>query len=157
VALPPGLHTTCAIHRTIAFHEGARNLGDLQQRDRGRLSPALNAALDEGRSIDERVYRDALNQRRDAIDALTQWLAGYDAIVAPPAPAPASLGIESTGDPACCTLFSLVGFPAIAVPIGRNANGLPSGIQLAGARGDDRRLLSVASWCEERVPFVGVL
>ncbi|HEY4138982.1 MAG TPA: amidase [Casimicrobiaceae bacterium] len=157
VDLPPGLHSTCAIHRTIAFHEAARNLGDLQKRDRDRLSRALNAALDEGRSIDEHVYRDALTRRSQAIEALMQWLAGYDAVVAPPAPGAAPLGIESTGDPACCTLFSLVGFPAIALPIGHNADGLPLGIQLAGARGDDGRLLSVASWCEERLPFVGVL
>ena len=63
----------------------------------------------------------------------------------------------STGDPSCCTLFSLVGFPAITLPIGRNAGGLPLGMQLATNFGDDGRLLSVAAWCEERLPFVGLV
>jgi Asp-tRNA(Asn)/Glu-tRNA(Gln) amidotransferase A subunit family amidase len=157
IALSAELHSTCAIHRTIAFFEAARNLGALQRSDRARMSSTLNAALDEGRAITERVYRDALAQRARTIDALAEWLAGFDAVVTPPAPSAAPLGIESTGDPSCCTLFSLVGFPAIALPIGRNDAGLPLGMQLAARPRDDGHLLSVASWCEEHLPFVGLV
>jgi len=157
IALPAELHSTCAIHRTISFFEAARNLGKLQRTDRARMSSTLNAALDEGRTIAERVYRDALAQRARTIDALAEWLAAFDAVVTPPAPSAAPLGIESTGDPSCCTLFSLVGFPAIALPIGLSDAGLPLGMQLAAMLGDDARLLSVASWCEERLPFVGLV
>ena len=91
----------------------------------------LNAALDEGRAIDARTYREALMQRERAIDTLTQWLAPFDAVAAPPAPGAAPLGIESTGDPSCCALLSLVGFPAVALPIGQNGANLPLGLQLA--------------------------
>jgi len=157
IALPAESHSTCATHRTIAFFEAAHNLGELQRTDRARMSSTLNAALDEGRAIAERVYRDALAQRARAVDALAEWLAGFDAVVTPPAPSTAPLGIESTGDPSCCTLFSLVGFPAIALPVGRNDAGLPLGMQLAARLGDDGHLLSVASWCEERLPFVGLV
>jgi Asp-tRNA(Asn)/Glu-tRNA(Gln) amidotransferase A subunit family amidase len=157
LAIPPEWQSANLLHRTIMLYEGARNLGALQAREREHLSAALNAALDEGRSIAERVYREALNARLGAIDEWAHLLAPFDAVVAPPAPSTAPRSIESTGDPSCCTLFSLVGFPAIALPIGRNAEGLPLAMQLAATSGDDGRLLSVAAWCEGRLPFVGLV
>jgi Asp-tRNA(Asn)/Glu-tRNA(Gln) amidotransferase A subunit family amidase len=157
IAMPSEWHSANLIHRTIALYEAARNLGALQKRDRPRLSAALNAALDDGHAIGERVYRAAIRARTQAIDALAHWLAPFDAIITPPAPAAAPRGIVSTGDPSCCTLFSLVGFPAITLPIGRNDRGLPLAMQLATASGNDGRLLSVAAWCEERLPFVGLI
>jgi Asp-tRNA(Asn)/Glu-tRNA(Gln) amidotransferase A subunit family amidase len=157
IALPSEWHSANLIHRTIALYEAARNLGALQRRDRPRLSAALNAALDDGHTIGERAYREAINARTRAIDALAHWLGPFDAIITPPAPAAAPRGIASTGDPSCCTLFSLVGFPAITLPIGRNDGGLPLAMQLATASGNDGQLLSVAAWCEERLPFVGLV
>ena len=41
--------------------------------------------------------------------------------------------------------FNLTGMPAIAIPCGRTRDGMPVGLQLAGARGDDARLLAIAS------------
>ena len=157
VAVPSEWHSANLIHRTITLYEAARNLGALQNRDRQRLSSALNAALDEGRRIDERVYREAIKARTQAIDALAHWLAPFDAVITPPAPAAAPRGLASTGDPSCCTLFSLIGFPALTLPIGRNAGGLPLGMQLATTSSDDGRLLSVGAWCEDRLPFVGLV
>jgi aspartyl-tRNA(Asn)/glutamyl-tRNA(Gln) amidotransferase subunit A len=40
--------------------------------------------------------------------------------------------------------FNLAGLPAITLPCGHGANGLPVGLQLAGKLGDDWRLLAVA-------------
>jgi amidase len=41
-------------------------------------------------------------------------------------------------------LANAAGAPAISLPLGRAANGLPIGVQLAAARGDDRTLLELA-------------
>ena len=156
VALPDTLAAANAVHKTIMLFEGARNLGALQQRERSRMSAALNDALDQGRAIDEGSYRAALEQRERAIATLATWLQPFDAIIAPPAPAGAPAGLLSTGDPSCCTLWSLAGFPALTLPIGLDESGLPLGMQLAGPVDADAHLLSVASWCEERLPFVGL-
>jgi Asp-tRNA(Asn)/Glu-tRNA(Gln) amidotransferase A subunit family amidase len=156
VASPDTLAVANVVHRTIMLFEGARNLGTLQRRERSRLSAALNDALDQGRAIDEGSYRAALKQREQVIATLAAWLQPFDAIIAPPAPAGAPLGLLSTGDPSCCTLWSLAGFPALTLPIGLDESGLPLGMQLAGPAGADAHLLAVASWCEERLPFVGL-
>lgn len=145
------------VHRTIMLFEAASHLGALQTRDRDRLSPKLNAALDEGRAIARADYEAALLEREAAIAFFTDWLADCDAILAPSAPGPAPAGLESTGDPSCCTLWSLTGFPALTLPIGGAANGLPLGVQLAAPAGADDRLLAVAAWCEPLLGFRGLV
>jgi Asp-tRNA(Asn)/Glu-tRNA(Gln) amidotransferase A subunit family amidase len=132
--------------------EGAQILADLQQRERARLTPAVNAALDEGRAIGEDRYREALDARSRAIAFFTDWLDGFDAVLAPAAPGPAPKGLATTGDPSCCTLWSLLGFPALSLPAGMEGR-LPMGLQLAAPRERDDHLLSVAAWCEARLPF----
>jgi len=143
------------VHRTIMLHEAARALGSLQDRERAQLSPVLNAALDEGRAISAADYKIAMVLREAAIVSFAEWLAGYDAVIAPPAPGPAPEGLGSTGDPSCCTLWSLTGFPALVLPIGLAENGLPLGMQFAAPAGSDDKLLAIAGWCEARLPFKG--
>jgi Asp-tRNA(Asn)/Glu-tRNA(Gln) amidotransferase A subunit family amidase len=143
-------------HRTIMLFEAATHLAALQDRERARLSPKLNAALDEGRAIARADYELAMARREAAIGFFCDWFADWDAVIAPPAPGAAPEGLGSTGDPSCCTLWSLTGFPAITFPIGLAGNGLPLGMQLATPAGQDDRLLAVAAWCEARLSFKGL-
>src|SRR5690606_5942102 len=46
---------------------------------------------------------------------------------------------------------NLMGAPAISIPAGQDAEGLPLGVQLIGQRGDDMGLLLLAQWCEARL------
>jgi len=156
-SLPAALAESAAVHRTIMLHEAAQNLADLQDRARERLSATLNAALDEGRAIGRSAYFKALDARRAIVASATEWLRHYDALIAPPAPAGAPEGLDTTGDPSCCTLASLLGAPAITLPIGLDARRLPLGMQLFTLPGGDDRLLSVAGWCEARLPFSGLV
>jgi aspartyl-tRNA(Asn)/glutamyl-tRNA(Gln) amidotransferase subunit A len=157
LALPAACHDAPMQHRCIALHEAARELGTLQDRERGRMSAKLNAALDDGRTIGDAAYADALLRRAEIIAALTDWLAGFDAVLTPPAPGAAPQDLTQTGDPACCTLWSLAGFPALSLPIALAPNGLPLGMQLAAPALHDQRLLSVGHWCEQRLPFRGLV
>ena len=45
--------------------------------------------------------------------------------------------------------YNLAGLPAVSVPCGEAEDGLPAGLQLAAARGQDAFLLSVAAAYEE--------
>jgi Asp-tRNA(Asn)/Glu-tRNA(Gln) amidotransferase A subunit family amidase len=75
----------------------------------------------------------------------------YDAILTPAAAGTAPRGLDSTGDPAFCTLWTLTGMPALSVPLMRGANGLPLGVQIVGPRHGDARLLRTARWLVARV------
>ncbi len=157
VALPDALGDAARVHRTIMLHEAAVNLGPLQDRAGAQLSATLNAALDEGRAITAAAYARALAGRVAMIAAATDWLSRYDALLVPSAPAGAPASLEGTGDPSCCTLASLLGAPAITLPVALDARGMPLGLQLVAAADDDARLLAVAAWCEARLPFAGLV
>ncbi len=152
VAFPDALEALRDVQRTIMLGEGARSMGSLQDRERARFSATLNAGLDEGRSIGDDALAKAHAARRAMIAGAIAWLASYDALVAPPAPGPAPEGLDTTGDPSCCTFASLLGAPALTLPAGCAPNGLPVGMQLVGTGGEDNALLSVAAWCEARLP-----
>jgi Asp-tRNA(Asn)/Glu-tRNA(Gln) amidotransferase A subunit family amidase len=157
VTFPPEWQDVNVVHKAIMLYEGAKYLGAVQDRDRARMSPKLNAALDEGRRIALVDYESALGKREAALAFFGDWLADFDAILTPSAPGPAPVGLESTGDPSCCTLWSLTGFPALTLPFGLAANGLPLGMQLAAPAGEDDRLLAVAEWCESCFGFRGLV
>jgi Asp-tRNA(Asn)/Glu-tRNA(Gln) amidotransferase A subunit family amidase len=54
--------------------------------------------------------------------------------------------LGATGSPIFCSTWTLCGVPSIALPMLQNDAGLPIGVQLIGARGDDARLLRTARW-----------
>ncbi|MEO8674042.1 MAG: amidase [Casimicrobiaceae bacterium] len=156
VEFPAAWRDANLVHRTIMLYEGNAALGSLQRRERDRMSAKLNAALDDGRAIPRADYASALRRRDDAIASFAHWLSGFDAVISPPATGGAPEGLDATGDPAFCTLWSLLGFPAISIPIGLDGKGLPLGMQIVAPAGADNRVLDVAAWCESRLPFAGL-
>ena len=156
VDVPAAWHGARDLHRTIMLYEAARNMGEFQQRERARLSPAVNAALDEGRRIGKKAYETAMSERERAIAYFTRRLEEFDAVLSPSAPGPAPRGLATTGDPSCCTLWSLLGFPAVNLPAGCVGR-MPVGLQLAAPQFCDDRLLSAAAWCGARLPFRGLV
>ncbi len=70
----------------------------------------------------------------------------YDAILTPAAAGTAPKGLGATGDPSFCTLWTLLGMPAISLPLMQGENGLPLGVQLVGRKGFDARLMRTARW-----------
>ena len=79
---------------------------------------------------------------RDALDPL---FSRYDMIVTPATTGqPGSL--DNTGSPAFCTIWTLLGLPAVTLPLLTGAEGMPIGVQLVGRFGDDARVLRTARW-----------
>jgi Asp-tRNA(Asn)/Glu-tRNA(Gln) amidotransferase A subunit family amidase len=96
----------------------------------------------EAMSLDE--YRSDLAQR-DKIRALHAELAtDCDACVSLAAPAAAPMGLESTGDPNCTVHVSLLGIPAISLPV-LNDEGLPLGLQITGFINGDAEMFAAAA------------
>jgi Asp-tRNA(Asn)/Glu-tRNA(Gln) amidotransferase A subunit family amidase len=152
IGIPAAWREVKAMHRAIMLQEAFEVLGELQGRERARLTDAVNAAIDEGRAITVERYRETCIERERAIAFFTGWLDEYDAVLSPAAPAIAPRGLETTGDPSCCTLWSFLGFPALTLPVGV-VDGLPVGLQFAAPQSRDDSLLAAAAWCEARLPF----
>lgn len=102
-------------------------------------------------------YLQAQKARTILINELNQLFASYDVLVMPVAPTAAFKLGENTEDPVKMYLAdvmtvpaSLAGMPAISVPAGETANGLPVGVQLIGPRKSDAKLLALAQQIEEK-------
>ena len=84
------------------------------------------------------------------LEAIAELFERYDAILTPSALGEAPVG-TATGNPIFCTVWTLLGMPAVSLPLLRGGNGLPIGVQLVGQRGNDGRLLRTARWLTEVV------
>ncbi len=155
--LPPAFDDALRIHRTIMLREAATAARAVRKKHRHVLSEFLNRGLDEGEAVTPAGYAEALAARLALIDAIVAFFGDeYEAIVTPPAAGEAPL-IDTTGDPAFCTLWSLLGVPAAVIPTGLGPRGLPLGLQIVARPEASNTLLAVAAWCEAQLPFEGLL
>ena len=105
-------------HRLIMEAEMAVSLDREWSTGRDRLSPALRAQLARGREVTAVDYQLARSRAAAFADGLAElFQERCDAIVTPSAPGPAPLGLDSTGDPSFCTLWTLAGMPALTLPL----------------------------------------
>ena len=136
-----------AWHAAISGAEMAVSLSREWERGRDGLSASIRARIERGRSVHAHEYLRALARIPELNASFTELFEQrYDAILTPAAFGTAPAGLESTGDPAFCMLWTLCGMPALSVPLMQGANGLPLGVQLVGPRHGDARLLRTARW-----------
>jgi amidase len=154
--LPAVFEQAHAAQRRIMYREAADEFAALARSRSGDFSPGLRAALEEGARVSDAELADALGMRDELSRSLDEFFLEYDAIITPPAPGEAPLGIETTGDPSFCTIWTLTQVPALSVPTGFGPTGLPLGLQITAARGRDGVALTVAAWCESRLPLAGL-
>lgn len=146
VELGPDFADAVEVHRTLWTAELAHELRHLHARGRDAMSPELRALIDHGRGVSAETYLAALAARDRYRATLSALLETHDALLTPAAPGEAPPGLEATGNPAFCTLWTLAGLPALSLPILTGPAGLPLGCQLVGGPGDDARLMSVGHW-----------
>jgi Asp-tRNA(Asn)/Glu-tRNA(Gln) amidotransferase A subunit family amidase len=155
--LPGAFDRAHTCMRIIMAYEAARHFKRLQDEHRTQMSARFNALLDEGQAIGAAQYEDTLVKARALRAAYSEFIANCDAVITPPAPGEAPRALDQTGDPAFCSIWSLLGAPAVTIPVGLGPRGLPLGLQVVAKYGGDDTALAVAAWCEARLPFGGLL
>lgn len=143
--------------------EGVKTLAELYGRSRGEGFVTENKrrimigsyVLSSG--FFDAYYLQAQKARTVLINEFNTLFEQYDFLLMPTAPTPA-FGIgENTDDPVKMYLAdvmtvppSLAGLPALSVPAGVNAQGLPIGAQLVGRAKSDAALIALAGSMEAR-------
>jgi Asp-tRNA(Asn)/Glu-tRNA(Gln) amidotransferase A subunit family amidase len=145
-ALPDSARQAWEWHRIILEADLAASFEREYDGGRDRLSAGLVQRIERGRAISALAYQRALARVAILNEGFEGVFRAFDAILTPAATGTAPEGLASTGDPAFCTLWTLCGMPAVSLPLMRGENGLPLGVQLVAARGDDARLLRTANW-----------
>jgi Asp-tRNA(Asn)/Glu-tRNA(Gln) amidotransferase A subunit family amidase len=155
VELFPSAAAAWDSHKTIMEAEMAANLEALW-RGRERLSEQLRSLMERGREVRAVDYQRALRSIAAMVESFDGlFIERYDAILTPAALGTAPKGLGATGDPVFCSLWTLLGMPALSLPLMQGTNGLPLGVQLVGRRNFDARLMRTARWLVGRVAAPG--
>jgi len=145
------LQDAIELHRIIMEADLAKSFRREYERGGERLSPKLSEMIERGQRCLATDYNDAVERIAGLNLALDEIFVEHDAVITPAATGEAPAGLESTGSPVFCTPWSLCGVPSISVPILQGSHGMPVGVQLTAAKGDDARLLRTVRWLAEGV------
>jgi Asp-tRNA(Asn)/Glu-tRNA(Gln) amidotransferase A subunit family amidase len=109
------------------------------------LSDALRKRLAGARKLKLDDYRAALERRRDIRERYAAVSARYDGFVTLAATGAAPVGLGWTGDPVFNVPASLLGTPAVSLPLLSDGD-MPLGLQIIGRANEDAHLMAVAEW-----------
>src|SRR6185437_546987 len=144
VTVPFDYRTLAEAHKVINDKEGARSLRYEYEFHRALLSDSVLKMIDDAheRSCTEEMAARAYIQvkTRDMMN----FMKAYDVIVTPSTAHEAPEGLAATGTSNFIKTWNALGVPQVNVPVRRGRHGLPIGLQLVGAYGNDSRLLEIA-------------
>jgi len=119
-------------------------LNTYRDRDASKISKVMLKRLAEAEAMTLDDYRKDLAERDRARALYAELAAECDVCISLSAPAAAPLGLESTGDPNCTVHASLLGIPAISLPVLQD-EGLPLGLQVTGFVNGDADTFAAAA------------
>lgn len=149
-AVEEALTNARALSARINAWESRWPLNTYRNRDAGKLSQAMLARLAQAETMGLADYRAALGERIRVRALYNSLAAQCDSCVTLAAPGAAPIGLGSTGDPVFAVPFSLLGVPAISLPL-MHDQGLPLGFQVTGFEGKDAITATIAGWIERTV------
>jgi Asp-tRNA(Asn)/Glu-tRNA(Gln) amidotransferase A subunit family amidase len=155
IELPASTAEALEWHRTVMQAEMAANLDREFEQGADKLSESLRGQLARGRELPALEYLRALARMPLLNAGFEEMFERCSAFITPAAPGTAPKGLQSTGDPSFCSIWTFCGMPALNLPLMKGANGLPIGVQLVGQRGEDARLLRTARWLVGRLEIPG--
>ncbi len=151
LALPTSLTGLVAVQKAVQAFETARSLSHERLHHLHQLSAPLQALIADGLAISGERHALNLQATTSARQQAQALFADCDVILAPSSIGVAPAGLDGTGDPLFCRSWTLLGLPCVHLPFARGDSGLPVGLQLVGAYGDDHRLLAAAHWVHQRL------
>jgi len=144
--LPPIFDGALEDHRRIMEADLAVSFAKEYRDGKDQLSEVLRQMIERGQQVLAVDYNAAQARITDYQSEINEISLDFDAILTPATAGEAPVGLEATGSPAFCTIWTLAGVPALTLPILQGPNGMPLGVQMVSAKGDDGRLFRNARW-----------
>lgn len=146
VALDGEFAELAQVQIDLSSYEFYRALTFERTRHAELISASLTARLNGGGGVSRARYEETHAIAARCRAHLDEVYKGCDVLISPAAPGEAPRGLESTGDPLFGLTWTLMGGPAVTIPVFTGPQGLPLGLQVAGPRGGDARTLVAAEW-----------
>jgi amidase len=162
---PAALIWMTAIAEEIDFYRSLRGRDPLPN----ELEALTWASVELGRGSSAVDYVRARRALTAATRAMAEASKGFDILLLPTTadhPLPTGqigrqMGVfdlkrwneESYGYAPYTEIFNVTGQPAVSLPLAMSSGGLPIGVQLTAAMGEDAQLLALAAWFEREQPW----
>jgi Asp-tRNA(Asn)/Glu-tRNA(Gln) amidotransferase A subunit family amidase len=151
VALPSEFERFLDAQSDVLRFEAARVFAYERTRHSDLLSASSRAELAAGAAISRQTHLDAQSLIARCRALFAAAIAPFDLLLSASAPGEAPAGLADTGEATFNRWTSGLLVPCVNLPGFKGPQGLPVGIQLIGAMGDDMRLLRAAKWIAARV------
>jgi len=146
---PAVLEQSFAANGLLMAGEGWRIWRERILRWRDEMDPWIVRRFEAGRDITDEQLADAHARRAADQRAFHAWLAEYDGFLSPtcPIPAPPIDDVDETTSPLSrlTRAANYLDLPAITVPCGLCAGGLPAGLQILGRPGDEAGVVALGA------------
>lgn len=109
-----------------------------------RLSPRLQGIMQAGVAVTAAQYDQAQALVARCRAQLADVFQDVDVLLVPSAPGAAPAGLDNTGDPVFCRIWTVLHTPTVNIPAGHAPNGMPVGLQVVGPVGSDAFTLAAA-------------
>jgi Asp-tRNA(Asn)/Glu-tRNA(Gln) amidotransferase A subunit family amidase len=138
------------ITRAINEWEWVWPLNEYHRRDASALSESMRERLKSAEAMEEGRYEELIAERARIRAQFAELATIADAAVALSAPGAAPVGLGWTGDPIFVVSGSLLGVPAVSLPLLED-EGLPLGLQVLGFAQRDADLIATAAGIRDAV------
>lgn len=115
------------------------------RKDANKVHPVTVERFNAAKDLTQKDYAEALARRQSLRDAFAKLMAKGDGAITLAATGAAPVGLISTGDPGFNIPASIIGAPALSLPL-LSDEGMPLGLQVIGRKDEDAALLGLATW-----------
>jgi Asp-tRNA(Asn)/Glu-tRNA(Gln) amidotransferase A subunit family amidase len=126
------------------FIRGARD------RDAEKLSKFMRQRLEDSEALTLADYRAMLAERARIRSVYAALAGACDGCIALPASGPAPAGLQSTGNAQFAVPGSLLGIPALSLPL-FEIGGMPLGLQVLGFANEDAAAFALSGWLRDHL------
>ena len=131
-------------HEIIMNGSISRSLANYYENNKSKLHPFTIARFEAGKSVSTNSYIDAIEKAKTMKQTLSQIFLKFDAIITPAAPGQAPRDLMNTGNAIFNGYWTMLGVPAISLPLLEGKDGLPIGIQVITSWNKEAELLDIS-------------
>ena len=142
--LPADFEHLVQAQTQVQLAEQAQSLAYERLQHFERLSPRLQGIMNAGLAVTLAQYDQAQAWLARCRAQLADVFTDVDVLLTPSAPGAAPLGLDSTGDPVFCRIWTALHTPTVNIPAGHTAQGMPLGLQVVGPVAGDALTLAAA-------------
>ena len=138
-------------HEIIMNGSIATSLYKYYENEKEKLHPFTVARIEAGIPVSARDYIEAIENAKLMEKSLKQVFKDYDAIITPAAPGQAPRDLMNTGNAIFNGYWTMMGIPAINLPLLNGKNNLPIGVQIITAWENDLDLLKISEFILNKI------